>query len=619
LKAPVYCRLAIRKERFIVLAYSGSNLPAEDALNVPATAFRASEGISVDVVRSEIERICSSPEFQANVRRRTLLRFIVEETLSGRAGSLKGYTIALAVFGRDESFDPQADPVVRLEARRLRRDLDSYYMDAGQDAPIRIRIPKGSYVPSFEWRKTNPISHSQDASETEALPAPDGNSDTAETNGRPVVLRRSLIAAALVGLAIALAFWISPFGPAPSLPSSSREPGVLITPFEALSAGENARNLAAGMGQELTGSLFQLAGFRLYTSSAASNQEPRPTELARKIGASYIISGSVQTDVEEVRVTTSVMDATSGELVWTRSYSRPFDPQSLVSTQRKLADEIAEVIGQPYGVVRTDMSQRPSAPSVSSMDSYMCVLRGYGYRRTFLRAEFEPAMTCLEQAVERDPKYSDAWAMLGWLHVDAGRLSFIGDDQQREFEKARTAISRAVELQPKNPLALKALAAVHHFTGRYEDSVRLTRQLVDLYPNDPEILAQLGWRLSVRGDFEEGVPALKRAIDRTLNPPNWYFHFIAVNSYLQGEYEEARRIAERAALGDSGFSQLILAASNARLGDRQGTQQALEKLARYEPLVRDTEGFLYRQGVATETVRALLAGLERARANVSQQ
>jgi tetratricopeptide (TPR) repeat protein len=253
------------------------------------------------------------------------------------------------------------------------------------------------------------------------------------------------------------------------------------------------------------------------------------------------------------------------------------------------------------------------------MDSYMCVLRGYGYRRTFLRAEFKPAMKCLEQAVERDPQYSDAWAMLGWLHLDAGRLSFIGDDQQKEYEKAQTAIARAIELQPKNPLALKALAAAHYFTGRYEDSERLTRQLVSLYPNDPEILAQLGWRLSVRGNFKEGVPALKQAIDRTLNPPNWYFHFIAVNHYLKGEYEEARRIAERAALGDSGFSQLILATSNAALGNREGTQQALEKLGRYEPLVRDTEGFLYRQGVATETVRALLAGLERARAIVSRQ
>src|SRR5262249_35831305 len=157
-----------------------------------------------------------------------------------------------------------------------------------------------------------------------------------------------------------------------------------------------------------------------------------------------------------------------------------------------------------------------------------------------------------------------------------------------------------------------------HFTGRYEESQRLTRQLVDLNPNDPEIMAQLGWRLSVRGNFEEGVPILKRAIDRTLNPPNWYFHFIAVGLYLKGDWEQARRIAERSARGDSGFSQLVLATANAELGDREGTQQALEKLARYEPLALDTEGFLRRQGIADPTVEALVAGLEKARALVTR-
>ena len=71
---------------------------------------------------------------------------MVEELLAGRADRLKGYTIATDVFGRDESFDPQTDPVVRLEARRLRRALEHCYLTAGRDDPIRIEIPKGGYA-----------------------------------------------------------------------------------------------------------------------------------------------------------------------------------------------------------------------------------------------------------------------------------------------------------------------------------------------------------------------------------------------------------------------------------------------------------------------------------------
>jgi TolB-like protein/tetratricopeptide (TPR) repeat protein len=580
------------------------------------------EGISPEIVRAQLEQICSSRHFQASEKRRKFLRFIVEETLSGHSDSLKGYTIALAVFGREESFDPQADPVVRLEARRLRRDLDSYYVDAGPNDAIRISIPKGSYIPNFEQRNVAPIAGSADAlvPELRIVPTQDGVGAVV-TSGHSAVFRRLSICATLVAaVAVGMAVWMMPFGTDRSPLDSTREPGVLVMPFEPLSSGESARYLAIGMGQELIANLFHFSGFRLYTSSALPSEDPRPAPLqvARDHGFAYVVYGSVQTDSDEVRVTISVVNATSGGIVWTKSYGRPLDPQSLVSTQKNLADEIAEVIGQPYGVVRTDMSSGSSTPAVSNMDSYACVLRAYGYRRTFLRAEFDPAMRCLEQAVQRDPGYSDAWAMLGWLHLDAGRLGFAGDDRQSQYAKAQEAISNAVRLQPKNPLALKALAASYHFTGRYEESVRLTRQLVDLYPNDPEILAQLGWRLSVRGNFEEGVPILKRAIDRTLNPPNWYFHFIAVDLYLKGEWEQARRIAERAALGDSGFSQLVLAVSDAQLGDREGTRQALEKLARYEPLARDTEGFLRRQGLADHTVGALVAGLEKARASVAR-
>ena len=90
--------------------------------------------------------------FRPSARRREMLRFLVDETLAGRGARLKGATVAMAVFGRDETFDQRSDPVVRLEALRLRGDLDSYYVDAGSQDPVRITVPKGGYVPHFAWR-----------------------------------------------------------------------------------------------------------------------------------------------------------------------------------------------------------------------------------------------------------------------------------------------------------------------------------------------------------------------------------------------------------------------------------------------------------------------------------
>ena len=109
--------------------------------------------LSSAAVREQLQKILDSPSFEASERRKRFLRYVVEEMLAGRADRLKGYSIATEVFDRDDSFDPQTDPVVRLEARRLRRALEHYYLTAGRDDPIRIEIPKGGYAPVCEMRK----------------------------------------------------------------------------------------------------------------------------------------------------------------------------------------------------------------------------------------------------------------------------------------------------------------------------------------------------------------------------------------------------------------------------------------------------------------------------------
>jgi len=101
-------------------------------------------------IRDQLERILDSAEFRASDKQRAFLSFVVDEALADRSSQLKGYTIAVSVYGRPEGFDPQVDPIVRVEAGRLRRALDNYYLTAGVNDPVRIKIPKGGYVPTFQ-------------------------------------------------------------------------------------------------------------------------------------------------------------------------------------------------------------------------------------------------------------------------------------------------------------------------------------------------------------------------------------------------------------------------------------------------------------------------------------
>jgi TolB-like protein len=105
-------------------------------------------------IEQQLHRISSSDEFRNCPQLLRFLRFAVEEALSGRDGGVKERLIGIEVFGRAADYDAGADPVVRVEARRLRRKLTEYYSRDGREDPLEIRLPKGGYLPMFEARSS---------------------------------------------------------------------------------------------------------------------------------------------------------------------------------------------------------------------------------------------------------------------------------------------------------------------------------------------------------------------------------------------------------------------------------------------------------------------------------
>ena len=103
-------------------------------------------------VRAALDRICDSRPFATSPKLKHFLRFVVEATLAGRGDRLKGYTIGVEALGRDDDFDPQIDPIVRVEAIRLRAALARYYSGPGINDPVVIEMPRGRYVTHFRWR-----------------------------------------------------------------------------------------------------------------------------------------------------------------------------------------------------------------------------------------------------------------------------------------------------------------------------------------------------------------------------------------------------------------------------------------------------------------------------------
>jgi hypothetical protein len=106
---------------------------------------------SPDAVFAALQRILADDGLRLSERNRRFLSFVVSEFLAGRGDRIKAYSIGVDVFGRPESFDPGSDPIVRIEATRIRAALSSYYDNAGAGESVRISLPPGGYAPTFEW------------------------------------------------------------------------------------------------------------------------------------------------------------------------------------------------------------------------------------------------------------------------------------------------------------------------------------------------------------------------------------------------------------------------------------------------------------------------------------
>ncbi|MFC5755651.1 hypothetical protein [Rhizobium sp. GCM10022189] len=105
--------------------------------------------IKVSGARAELERLLSDPRLRCTDPQRRFLRFVSEELFRGRHAELTPHAIAVRIFNRTPSFDPATDPIVRIEAARLRMSLSRFYELHGRSHEIQIDLPSGSYFPRF--------------------------------------------------------------------------------------------------------------------------------------------------------------------------------------------------------------------------------------------------------------------------------------------------------------------------------------------------------------------------------------------------------------------------------------------------------------------------------------
>jgi hypothetical protein len=172
--------------------------------SVTASESVGAEPPSEDSIREELNRVLASHEFRTSKRSQDFLRYVVENTLNGRADMVKERTIGIDVFGRSTSYDPSDDATVRVKAGEVRKRLGLYYSEQGAQSPLRIELPSGTYVPEFRTVPTLP-----------AADAPPPAVTSEAVRARVVTGRRAGVAALVLMAAAALIWTVT--RPAPSV------------------------------------------------------------------------------------------------------------------------------------------------------------------------------------------------------------------------------------------------------------------------------------------------------------------------------------------------------------------------------------------------------------------
>ena len=272
--------------------------------------------VSTSSIQAQLERILASPDFNVPERARTFLKYIVTETLSGRADRIKAYSIAVEVFGRDTSFDPQSDPVVRIEAGRIRRALERYYLTSGSSDPIAIAIPKGSYVPVFSSRGEELRSEQQRPVSIEPKPAPPAEASHDKWRRRTRSLAISAFAVIVVVLAAWAAFqWsVSPRKSevgSPGLDASGPNfPKLLVEPFQDATGTAEGATIAIGLTEEV---VEKLARFKDLVVVLSDPRTPDPLASSAETDSAmrYALAGSVR--VVSTRPRGKILSPSSGK------------------------------------------------------------------------------------------------------------------------------------------------------------------------------------------------------------------------------------------------------------------------------------------------------------------
>jgi adenylate cyclase len=429
-------------------------------------------------VREHCEIILRSPHFDASERSRKFLQFVVDETLGGRGNHLNQASIATAVFGRDANFDAVMDPIVRVQAGRLRRSLERYYLLAASGPnSLRIELPKGSYAPSF-----------------------------VENEG------------------VSRANQVSASGIEKSWPS------VLVQPFETFS--DHDAEASALLEDELTMELS-----RYGTLGVVRRRDIEHMDVTQLPALRFALSGTLRHSGQDATVRIRLIDRTTGTQLWCDEYRAHEAPGQTADGIEDIGRVIAARVGDEHGILLRQLvhERTPENPDATSVID--AILRSHHFFSSGQVGDLVPTLHALRHFTSHDPDNALAWIHLARLCQANYMFEMTG--LSTPIEATIGYAYQGVLLDPRSARASCVLAAALLIKGELQSA---RGEIERALAHNVESLAyreNLGWLLALAGEWDRGMALVHGAARRNpyclphIKQALWADHLIC------GEFENA--------------------------------------------------------------------------------
>ena len=408
--------------------------------------------LSAESIRTQLRKILSSSTFARSERLARFLNFTIDETLEGRGDQLKEFVIGVEVFDKTEKYDPRMDPIVRVEARRLREKLRKYYETEGREDPLHIEFPTGSYAPVVQTRD-------------------------------------SVAASGTAGVAV--------------------ENAIAVLPFANLSSEQENEYFSDGLTEELINALTKVDGLRVVAWSTAFQLKGKARDI-RRIGEQLrvraVLEGSVRRTFDRLRITAQLLDTKDGHYLWSETYERP------IKDVFAIEDEISSAI---VGALRIKLTG-PAGRSLitrytENLQAYHLYFKGRFYWNKRTEEDFYKALGYFEQAIQIDPNHAPAYAGMADCYIMLGEHGSV--PALSIMRKARASASRALEIDPRLAeahVSLGTVAALYEWN--WQEAEGHFRRALELNPSYATAHHWYGYDyLAPQGRLDEAIAELERA------------------------------------------------------------------------------------------------------------